>query len=529
MTWKILVADPIHESGWEILRDADNVNVAGPFASRSALLKALPQADALVVRSGTQVNETLLAAAPRLKAVARAGIGWDNIDMEAATRRGVMVLHVPEANVAAVAEHTWGMLLALVRHIPQGYQAVRDGDWPRHQVLGVQLAGKALGIVGFGRVGRAVAAQGQAFGMHVLVYDPYVELSVARQHGVEMTSLNELLHRADVVTLHAVHTPQTHHLMNTEAFAQMKPTAYLVNCAHAGLVDETALLAALNQGHLAGAALDTLTQEPPPADHLLRHHPRVVLVPHWNQNTVESQDATSRQSVLNLLDALRGKDYRHVLNLPFGDDLPYQAAQPYLRLAAKMGKLQGQLAEGWITHFEVELVGPGMEALVRPVAAAMLAGLIKPQRGLRVNWISAPVLAAEQGIVMAQVRGLVSRPEYPRLIAARIRWQGGDLLVAGALFGNGEARLVQYNQFAVDAYPEGYVLVLENHDVPGVIGRVGTLLGKANINIGRWHYGRRGAGGKAVSFINVDAWVPSEILSTLTEVPEIYSARLVRL
>ncbi len=529
MTWKILVTDRIHEAGWEILRQAEDVEVQGPFASRAALHEALAEADAVIVRSGTRVDAAFLDAAPRLKAVARAGVGWDNVDIDEATRRGIMVLHVPEANVAAVAEHTWGMLLALVRHIPQGYQAVQQGLWPRHDLLGTQLAGKTLGVVGFGRVGRAVALRGRAFGMRVLVYDPYVELSLARQHGVEAVSFPELLQRADVITLHAAHTPQTHHIINASALAQMKPTAYLVNCAHAGLVDEAALLRALDEGRLAGAALDTLAQEPPQPDHPLLHHPRVVVVPHLNQNTVESQQATSRQIVRNLLDALRGEDYRDVVNLPFDENLSYRTVRPYLHLAEKMGKLQGQLAEGWITHFEVELVGPGMQALVRPVAAMMLAGMIKPRPGMRVNWISAPALAAEQGIAMAQVRGLVARPEYPNLIACRIRWEGGCRLIAGTLFGNGEARLVQYDQFAIDAYPEGYVLVLENRDVPGVIGRVGTRLGQAGINIARWHYGRRERGGRAVSFINVDDRIPAEVLAELTQAPEIYRAKLVRL
>ena len=529
MTWTILVVDALHEAGWEELRRAEDVEAHGPFPSREALWEALPAADAVIVRSGTRVDAAFLARAPRLKAVARAGVGWDNIDIDEATRRGVMVLHVPEANVAAVAEHTWGMLLALARRLPQGYQAVQQGQWPRHEMLGTQLAGKTLGVVGFGRVGRAVARRGRAFEMRVLVYDPYVELSLARQYGVEMVSFPELLQRADVVTLHATHTPQTHHMLNAAALAQMKPTAFLVNCAHAGLVDEAALLRALEQDRLAGVALDTLQQEPPPPDHPLLRHPRVLVVPHLNQNTVESQQATSRHIVRNLLDALRGEDYRNVVNLPFDERLSYRAVRPYLHLAAKMGKLQGQLAEGWITHFEVELIGPDMEALVRPVAAMMLAGMIKPRPGMRVNWISAPALAAEQGISMAQVRGLISRPEYPNLIACRIRWEGGERLVAGTLFGNGEARLVQYDQFAVDAYPEGYVLILENRDVPGVIGRVGTRLGQAGINIARWHYGRQARGGRAVSFINVDDRVPAEVLRELTQAPEIYRARLVRL
>ncbi len=527
---RILVTDHLHPAGWKALHQAPDVEVEGPFPRRADLLAALPQADALIIRSSTLVDAELLDAAPRLKAVARAGARLDNVDIDAATRRGVMVLNVPAANVTAVAEHTFAMLLALARQIPQGHHAVRAGQWPRHQMLGFQLQGKTLGIVGFGRLGRAVSARARAFGMHILVYDPYTDLSFARQHEVEVVGFAELLQRADIVSLHTAYTPQTHHMMNAAAFDRMKPGAYLVNCTHAGLVDEDALLQALENGSLAGAALDTFQQEPPPPDYPLLRHPRVVVAPHLNQNTVESQTATSLQIVADTLDALRGADYRNVVNLPFNEKTPYQAVRPYIHLASKMGKLQGQLAEGWITHVEVELLGDRLRDLVRPVAAVLLSGMLKPSPGQRVNWVSAPVLAYEQGIVTAQAKGLVEQHDYPNLIACRIRWEGGGTrTIAGVLFGNGEARIVRYDYFAVDAYPEGYVLVLENQDVPGVIGKVGTRLAQAGINIARWHYGRKEPGEQAVSFINLDSRVPVALLRELEAQPEIHRARLVRL
>jgi D-3-phosphoglycerate dehydrogenase len=317
--------------------------------------------------------------------------------------------------------------------------------------------------------------------------------------------------------------------MNAQAFARTKPGAYFINCTHAGLVDEIALLHALDSGQIAGAAIDTFAQEPPPPDHPLVHHPKVVVAPHLNQNTVESQTATSTQVVADVLAALRGEDYRHVVNLPFSDAVPYRAVKPYIHLASKLGKLQGQLAEGWITRVEVEVLGEGLGDLVRPVAAALLSGMLLPVGGRPANWVSAPVLAYEQGIQMAQAKGLVPLADYPNLIACRIFWEGGQRTVVGVLFGNGEARLVQYDHYEVDAYPEGYVLVLENEDVPGVIGNVGTLMGRAGINIAQWRYGREKHGGKAVSFINLDSKIPKSLLVELEKVPQIHRARLVRL
>jgi hypothetical protein len=290
---------------------------------------------------------------------------------------------------------------------------------------------------------------------------------------------------------------------------------------------------ALESGHLRGAAIDTFAQEPPSLDHPFLHLPNVVVAPHLNQNTEESQSVTSQQVVEDVLLALRGEDFRHVVNLPFHDGSPerrpvlYRAVNPYIQLAVKLGKLQGQLAEGWITRMEVEILGEGMRDLVRPVAAVLLTGMLRPVAGRQVNWVSAPVLANEQGIVTAQVKDLVPLADYPNLIACRIYWKGGHRTVAGVLFGNGEARLVQYDRYRVDAIPEGYVLILENEDVPGVIGKVGNRLGQAGVNIAQWRYGREVRGGRAVSFINLDGQVPKGLLAEIEREPEIHRAKVV--
>ncbi|NJN43633.1 MAG: hypothetical protein HC806_02110 [Anaerolineae bacterium] len=363
-----------------------------------------------------------------------------------------------------------------------------------------------------------------------MAYDPHADLSIARERGVEVTGFPELLARADILVL-AYRFPSagTSKLLDAEAFKWIKPGAYLVNASHAGLVDEHALLRALDDGTLAGAGLDVFEREPPTAGDRLAAHLNVIVTPHLNQNTLESQTATSFQIVQDVLAALRGEDYRNVVNLPFNDRTPYAAVKPYIHLAERLGKLLGQTAEGWITRLEVELLGDGLRDLVRPVAAVLLTGMIRPKNHTPVNWVNAPVLAHEQGILTAQAKALLDLHDYPNAVICRVAWEGGSRTIAGVLFANGEARVVHYDGFSIDAPPEGYVMILENEDVPGVIGKVGTLLGQAGINIANWRYGRETRGGRALSFISLDARAPKEFLGALEREPEIRRAHLVRL
>ena len=531
MPLHILISDHLHPAGWDLLRADPEITTSGPFTSRAQTLEALPGTDALIIRSSTRIDQELLDAAPHLKVIARAGARLDNVDLDAATRKGILVLNAPEANLYAVAEHTFALLLALARSVPQGHNAVRAGRWPRHDMLGFQLHGKTLGILGFGRLGREIAARARAFGLHVLAYDPNA-ISFVHERGAEIpwtiVPFPELLARADLLVLATARVSGTY-LLDAEAMKGIKPGAYLVNAADAGLVDEQALLDALENGTLAGAGLDVFEQEPPPAGDRLAAHPRVIATPHLNQNTIESQTATSRQIVQDVLDALRGNDFRNVVNLPFNETTPYAAVKPYIHLAQHLGKLLGQTAGGWITRVEVELLGDGLRELVRPVAAVLLSGMIRPRNGSPVNWVNAPVLAHEQGIVTAQAKHLLDLPDYPNAVISRVAWEGGTQTVAGVLFANGEARVVSYDGFSIDVPPDGYVLILENDDVPGVIGKVGTRLGRAGINIANWRYGRETRGGRALSFISLDARAPKTLLRELEREPEIRKAQLVRL
>lgn len=525
--FQIVIADHLHATGMEILRAAPDVSLSGPPRDRPALLALLPGAHALIVRSATHVDRELLNHAPGLRVAARAGASLENVDLDECTRRGILVVNVPDANVIAVVEHTFGMMLALARHIAQGYASLRADEWKRHELLGVQLYQKTLGIIGFGRHGRAMALRARAFGMQVLAYDPYINEGEVREQRVSIVGLDELLARADFISLHAALSPESRQILNARALARLKDGARIINCAHADLIDEAALLAALDSGQVAGAALDTFQAEPPIGNPLVTH-PRVLAVPHLNQNTVESQTETARQVAQDVLDALRCDDYRNVVNLPFRPGVEYRPNQPYLRLAGKLGKAQGQLAQGRITRVEVEILGEGLQSLVRPVAAALLAGLLRPADARPINYVNAPVIAHEQGIQMAQARGL-ELVNYPNLISCRVSWEGGARTMAGVIFAGDEPRLVQYDAFRIDAKPEGYVLVLENEDVPGVIGRVGTLLGTHRVNIGEWRLARNALGGSAVSFINLDSPAPPEALEALRNEPAITKAQVIKL
>jgi len=522
---QVVVADPLHPKGWKKLREQEDIAIIGPFDCDADLHSALAEADALLICADTRVDAALLSSAPKLKVVARAGARLDNVDIDDATRRGILVLHVPEANVMAVVEYTFLLMLAMARQ--SGH---RDG-WNEYgnEELGFELAGKNLGIIGYGRQGREVARRAQAFGMYILAYDPYIDLSFAREQQVEVVDLPELLARADIITLHTAYMEKTRHILGKEAFARMKRGAYLINCIHSGLVDEAAMMTALDSGQLAGVAMDVWDQETIANSSELLTHPKIWVSRNRKVATREAQEGTAVRVVSDMLSALRGDDYHNVVNLPFNEAMPYRRVKPYIDLAVKLGKLQGQLAEGWIQRVEVELLGEGLENLVRPVAAVLLSGMIRRVDERPVNWVSAPVLAFEQGIVTSQTKDLVDMVDYPALIACRVYWKGGQRTVAGALFGNGEARLVAYDHFEVDAYPNGYVLILENEDTPGVIGKVGTRLSRERISIAQWRYGREKPGGRAVSFINLDQRVPEVILTELEQEPEIHQARLVRL
>jgi D-3-phosphoglycerate dehydrogenase len=531
--FRILVSDPLSEDGLARLAAAVDVVVAAPriegSMNRAALLAALPDCDALIVRSGTRVDAEALEAGRRLRVVGRAGVGLDNIDVEAATRRGVLVMNTPGANATATAEHTWALLLALCRRVPAADASVRARAWDRARFTGVQLHGRTIGIIGLGRVGRIVARQARGFGMEVLACDPYLSADAAAELQVELVDLDRLFAEADVITLHTSLTDETRALVDAARLASMKPGGLLVNCARGGLVDEAAVAAALDEGRLAGAAFDVFAVEPPAGSPLLGRED-VVLTPHLGASTIEAQRDVSVQIVDQVLAALRDEEYRNAVNLPFIATGGLAEIRPWLDLAERLGRLAVALAQGRLERVEIEARGPEVAPHAEPLSAALLKGLLAPISGDEVNFVNAGHVAAERGIDVVHSRR-ASAAEYANLLGCRVTAAAAtsgssttERTVAGTLF-HDRPRAVEIDGYHLDAPPSGTVLLVWNRDVPGVIGSVGTILGNAGVNIAEWRLGRSAPGETALAFINLDNPAPHDVLDALGAIEGVHAVR----
>jgi D-3-phosphoglycerate dehydrogenase len=514
-TYRILITEDLSSQALERLEAAEDASFSVVHRpSPEELREIVPTYDAIIIRSSVRVDADLLGVASQLRVVGRAGMGLDNVDIDAASLRGVIVMNTPGANTIATAEHAVALLLALCRCVPRADASVRSGEWTRSQFTGVQLYGKTLGIVGLGRIGAQVARRAQAFGMAVVALDPYISDDVARDLNVSLVDLSELLAHSDFITLHTGLTPETRGMINAQSIARMKPGVRVVNCARGGLVDEAALVDALRSGHIAGAALDVFADEPLSPGSPLRAMSNVVLTPHIAASTVEAQRDVGTQIVDQVLAALRGEDFRNAVNMPVVDAHVFRALKPYLLLAEKLGSLQMQLSEGRIKRVEVEFQGEEVAEHVKPLTVALLKGLLDPITDTPVNYISAPHLAMQRGISVSETSGLPT-PHYANLLSCRVLWDEDERLVSGSLLGHESPRVVQIDDFRIDAQPEGIVLVMESVDVPGVVGRVGSLLGVHSINIAEWRLGRIAPAGEALSFINLDSPAPQDVLDEL--------------
>lgn len=525
--FRILVTDPLPAAGLDLLRAAPDAHIDYRPEQPAVSLDAIGDYDALIVRAATTVDRALIERGARLKLIGRAGVAVDNIDVPAATERGIMVMNTPESAALSAAEHTLALLLALCRHLPAADASLRAGAWERQRFVGVQLHGKVLGLIGFGRVGRLVAARAQGFGLEVLAADPYLDPDIARRANVTLVTQDELLAKADFISLHAARDADRPLLLGAAELARLKPGARLVNTAYGDAVDDTALSAALATGRLAGAAVDVFPHEPPGQPAWFAH-PQVVVAPHLSASTVEAHREVAVQIAHQVLEALRGQSYRNIINLPFMAGPDFRLLRPYLELAEKLGALHSQLASGPLRRLELEVKGEGMTELVRPIAVALLTGALRASLAEPVNYVNAPALAAEHGLAVTQTRGLAG-VDYPNLLACRATWEGGQRLAAGTLFGGREGRLVQMDATRMDARPEGHALVMFSRDVPGVIGIVGTLLAQFGVNIGEWRLGRDAPGGIALSFINLDHAPPLAALETIRGLPQVIDARALHL
>jgi D-3-phosphoglycerate dehydrogenase len=523
---RVVVADRMAPGGLELLGrtpGVEVVNVAGQ--PREAVEQALVGAHALIVRSETRVTADLLNRAPQLRVIARAGIGVDTIDVHAATRRGIAVMNAPGANTVSAAEHAMALLLALVRRIPWAAESMRRGEWDRKKYEGTELRGKTIGIVGLGRIGGHVAQLARAFGMTIVGHDPYLAPERAAELQVKTLPLDQLLGTADVVTLHVALTDQTRHLINRERLGQMKKTAVLINTARGELVDEAALAAAVTAEQIAGAAVDVFAQEPLPADAPLRKLDRVILTPHLAASTAEAQDRVSHEICAAVRDALLLGDLSTAVNVPdIGADVLRRTA-PLLVLARRLGRLALALADGTVSSVEVAYGGKD-EAAARPVLIAALEGLLAGMGEGPVSLVNALVLAEERGIRLTRRTG-GPEPGFETSIGVTVETSLGVARVAGALVGNRHGRVIRIDEHHVDVAPEGWLLLIRNRDVPGVIGRVGTVLGEAGVNVASWNQARGdAAGGEALAAITVDQPVADGVRVQLERLPDILQVRL---
>lgn len=521
---RILIADPLDPSGLEILRAAGAEVHELTTEERLRLAEVIADYDALVVRSMTKVDAELLAAGRRLKVVGRAGIGVDNVDVPAATARGILVVNAPTANLLSATEHTFALLLAVARRVPAADASIKGGAWDRKTFLGTELQGKTLGVIGFGRIGQRVALRAQAFEMSVLAYDPFLDAQVARRLDVEPVALEDLLRRSDVVTLHTPMTEQTRNLLSAERLALMKPDALLVNCGRGGLIDEAALLAALEAGRLGGAGLDVFAQEPP-TDFTLVRHPRVVATPHLGAQTREAQERISTETAHMLIAALEGSTAVTAVNLPFTPT--GSRGEPFLRLGEQLGALASALLEGGVRRVQVDLWGVD-EALRRPLGVAVLKGVLTPFLGEAVNYVNAEHAAQSRGVEMVRATHAGSG-EYPFLVGVTLVGEGGTIELAGTLFGERDARVVRFAGFRLEFRPSGRLLVLRNRDLPGVVGRIGTLLGEAGINIAEIHLARHDGDDQALAVLRLDQQPDAAVLARLRALPDVVSAHAIEL
>jgi D-3-phosphoglycerate dehydrogenase len=524
-TFRVLVADAVSDKGVERLRSTEGVEVTVRTGmSPSDLAAVIGDYDGLIVRSATKVTAEALKSPGRLRAIGRAGSGVDNIDLDAATKAGIVVMNTPGGNSVAAAELTMSLLLSMSRNVPQANADLRDGRWERKKYMGVEVAGKVLGVVGLGRIGREVARRAQGFRMTVLGFDPFVSSSAAADFGVESTSLEDLAARADYITLHMPKSAETRHMIDGDLIATMKKGTRLINCARGGLIDETALYEALESGHLAGAALDVFEEEPPGESPLVGH-PNVVATPHLGASTIEAQVRVGTEIAGKIVDYLKTGTILDAVNFPSIGREEYATLQPVMDLAERLASFLGQIADGGFKRFEVRALGSFSELSLRPLIMAATRGLLAPivENVTAVNALS---LAEGRGITVEESRSSEESP-YAGLLRLNLETDQGTRTVAGTLIGNGRARLVEVDGVAIETRPHGHMLFFHNKDLPGVVGKIGTILGGADVNIAGINLGRPRGGDFAVSIIMVDSEIPAAALEQIRAVPEILQARTV--
>ncbi|MBI5078505.1 phosphoglycerate dehydrogenase [Candidatus Saganbacteria bacterium] len=520
---KILAADKVAEEGLKLFRNAGIEVDSKTGLPEDELVKIIPEYDALLVRSETKVTAKIIAAGGKLKIIGRAGVGVDNVDLPAATGNGIIVVNSPEGNTVAAAEHTFAMLLSMARQIPQAHGKLISGVWDKKSFKGVEVLNKTLGIVGLGKIGRRVAAYALGMGMRVIGSDPFVTDDYAKNLGVELKNFDQVIKEADFITFHIPKTKETANLINAEKIAKMKKGVRLINVARGGIIDEKALYDALKSGRVASAALDVFDKEPTPPDNPLLTLDNIVVTPHLGASTVEAQENVTIDVIEQIIEVLRGNAARSAVNIPSMKPELIAPVKQYLGIAEKLGSLAAQIMQGAVSKVTVEYSGEVAEHNVSPLTTTILKGLLAPTMDVAVNFVNAPFIAKERGIEIVEVKNAEIK-DFASLIRVKLASSKGNREVGGTVFDKLGDRLVIIDGFRVDAIPSGHMLILSNIDKPGMIGKVGTFLGKNNINIASMVVGRITINDKAVMVLNIDSPVPDKILGELTKIDGISGA-----
>jgi len=530
---KVLVCDPIAAKGISLLQQRPELEVVvlPKRLSEAELLPVVKDVVAMLVRSETKVTRKVIEAAPLLKVVGRAGVGVDNVDVEAATERGVVVMNTPGGNTVSTAELTFTMILSLARKVPQAYASMAAGKWDRKQFQGMELSGKTLGILGLGRIGSEVAKRAVAFGMRVLGYDPFLTEARARTLGIELADLDNVYRDADFITVHMPVTDQTKGMLNTAAFAKMKPKVCIVNCARGEIIVENELIAALDSGKVAAAALDVYSQEPLPEGHPFRKHPGITLTPHLGASTNEAQEKCGIEVAEVITGYLLTGEVRNAVNLPYLDAKTYEQVKPYLNLGEKLGRFLSQLAPSQVDRLHITYGGKAQELPnIDPVTRAILVGFLAKASVKDLNNVNVRSIASTLGVTVEEKRSSepVTFNEWLHVQAFR----GDEKIISagGTFFGSPDnPRIVRVYSQPTEIVPLGVVLLLNNKDRPGIVGYLGTLLGKHNVNIASMSLTRDSVGGSAMTVLNLDSVPPTEVLDQLENDPDIMNVRVVKL
>lgn len=525
---KILVSDALSEEGLKVFKESKELVVdVKTDLKPDALKEIIKDYDGLVVRSATKVTKDIIEAAKKLKVIGRAGVGLDNVDLEAATQKGIIVMNTPGGNTISTAEHTFSMILALSRNIPQANSSTKKGEWNRSKFMGVELYGKALGVVGFGRIGSEVAKRALSFGMKILAYDPFLSAEVAESIGVEIAELKKVLQESDYITVHTPLTDETRHMISDKEFSLMKKGVRIINCARGGIIDEPALVKALNEGKVAGAAMDVFESEPLSADNAFLKFDNVIITPHLGASTEEAQVNVAIEVAEIVRDALLGRGIRNAANYPCLEAEVCKILNPYVNLAEKLGMFAAQLVEGRFQELNINYSGEITAHDLSSVTLALAKGVLSPILKETVNFVNAVSLIKQRGIKLRESKS-AQEGEFVNLIQLEIKTDKESKKVLGTLSSNKQPRIVKIDDYYLELYPVGEMVFIRNWDKPGLIGSLGTLMGKHNINIAAMTFGRDKPGGKAISILNVDSQVGVDIQEKIKKLENILTVKVIR-